>query len=142
MIQGRVTGLFSSRKRLSVVRVIGMHMIVPPEIHEEGNNCTILNSGPGGKSLAISKITADGTGLEFLRKDRKEKPYVLKIDHLDITDVGSGAPISYRATPTNTTSVGFQGPNLPSERTSPGGSGEPRRFPAHIRTTTSNWAIS
>jgi len=101
-IQGSVAGLFSSPKRLSAVRVVGMHMIVPSEMHEEGNNRVALNTGPGGKSLIISKITADGAVLEFIREDRKEKPYVLKIDRLGITDVGSGAPMSYRATLTNT----------------------------------------
>ena len=101
-IQGSITGLFSSPKRLAVVRVVGMHMIVPPELDEPDNNHVALNAGPGGKSLAISKITADGAVLEFVREDRQEKPYVLKIDRLGITDVGSGAPMSYRATLTNT----------------------------------------
>ena len=101
-IQGSFTGLFSSPKRLSAVRVAGMHMIVPPDLDEAGNHRVALNAGPSGKSLAISKITADGTVLEFIPKDRQEKPYVLKIDRLRITDVGSGAPMSYRATLTNT----------------------------------------
>jgi len=101
-IQGSFTGLFSSPKRLSEVRVVGMHVIVPPETHEGGNNRVALNTGPGGKSLVISKITADGAVLEFMREDRNGKPYVLTIDHLGITDVGSGAPMAYRAILTNT----------------------------------------
>jgi hypothetical protein len=101
-IQGNVAGLFSSPRRLSAVRVVGMHMIVPPEVDEGGNPRVALNAGPGGKSLAISKITADGAVLEFIRQDRNEKPYVLKIDRLGITNVGSGVPMSYRATLTNT----------------------------------------
>src|SRR5450432_220154 len=36
-IQGSFTGLFSSPRRLSAVRVVGMHMIVPAERHEQGN---------------------------------------------------------------------------------------------------------
>src|ERR1017187_10559492 len=101
-IQGTITGLFSSPKRLSAVRVVGMHMIVPPDTHEEGDNRVALNTGLGGKSLAISQITADGAILEFIREDRQEKPYVLKIDRLGITNVGSGAPMLYRATLSNT----------------------------------------
>jgi hypothetical protein len=31
VIQGSLTGLFSSPKRLSSVRVLGMHMIIPPK---------------------------------------------------------------------------------------------------------------
>jgi hypothetical protein len=101
-IQGTITGLFSSPKRLSAVRVVGMHMIVPPDTHEEGDNRVALNIRLGGKSLAISQITADGAILEFIREDRQEKPYVLKIDRLGITNVGSGAPMLYRATLSNT----------------------------------------
>src|ERR1700722_672328 len=63
-IEGSLTGLFSSPKRLSAVRVVGMHMIVPPEADEGGNPRVALNTGPGGKSLVISKITADGAVLE------------------------------------------------------------------------------
>src|ERR1019366_7363756 len=101
-IQGSFTGLFSSPKRLSAVRVVGMHVTVPPEKHEGGNNRVALNTGPGGNSLAISRITADGAVLEFMPEDPNGKPYVLKIDPLGITDVGSGTPMSYRATLTNT----------------------------------------
>jgi hypothetical protein len=101
-VEGNITGLFSSSKRLSAVRVVGMHMIVPPRTHEEPHEPVALNAGPGGKSLAISEIRADGAMLEFIREDRNDKPYVLKIDRLSIRDVGSGAPMSYRATLTNT----------------------------------------
>ena len=102
VIQGSFTGLFSTPKRLNAVRVVGMHMIIPPKAPDDGKNNVALNAGPGGKSLAISKITADGTVLEFIRENRDLKPYVLKIDRLGITEVGSGAPMFYRATLTNT----------------------------------------
>jgi hypothetical protein len=101
-IEGSIAGLIGSVKRLTVVRVTGMHMIVPPDNHEGGDNPVALNSGPGGKSVAISKITVNGAVLEFMKEDRKEKPYVLTIDGLEITEVGSGTPMSYRATLTNT----------------------------------------
>src|ERR1700684_383641 len=66
-IQGSVTALFSSPRRLSAVRVVGMHMIVPPEMDEGSDNRVALNAGPGGKSLALSKITDDGAVLELIR---------------------------------------------------------------------------
>jgi len=81
---------------------MGMGMLIPPRTPGEGAISVPLNSGPGGKSLAISKITADGEILEFLPEGRNKQPYVLRIDHLGITDVGSGAPMFYRATLTNT----------------------------------------
>jgi hypothetical protein len=101
-IEGSFAGLFGSTKRLSAVRVVGMHMIVPPDRHAQGNSVVALNTGPGGKGLAISKITADGALLEFMPEDRKEKPYVLRIDRVGITNVGAGEPMSYSATLTNT----------------------------------------
>ena len=101
VIRSSFTGMISSPTRLSLVRAIGTHMIVPAE-REEGGNPTLLNSGPGGKTLAISKITADGAVLEFVRKDRREQPYVLKIDRLAVTNVGFGKPMSYAATLINT----------------------------------------
>jgi hypothetical protein len=103
-IEGSFTGLFGSTKRLSAVRVVGMHMIVPAE-HEPGNPVA-LNAGPGGNSVAISKITADGAVLEFMPEDRNGKPYVLKVDRLGVTNVGAGTPMSYRAILTNTVPPG------------------------------------
>lgn len=102
VVQGSFTGMLTSPKRLSAVHIVGMRMLIPPRTPGEGTISVPLNSGPGGKSLAISKITADGAILEFLPEDRNKQPYVLRIDHLGITDVGSGAPMFYRATLTNT----------------------------------------
>jgi hypothetical protein len=103
VIQGSLTGMFTSPKRLAAVRVFGMRMQIPPKSPDgEGKNVVSLNAGPGGKSLAISKITADGSVLEFLPEQRGGKSYQLKIDRLGITNIGSGAPMSYHATLTNT----------------------------------------
>ena len=101
-ITGSFTGLFRSPKRLASVRVVGMHMIVPPKTGDSDTTSVFLNSGPGAKALAISRIVADGAVLEFLQQDRKEKPYVLKVDRLAITDVGAGTSMAYRAALTNT----------------------------------------
>jgi hypothetical protein len=102
VVQGSIAGMLTSPKRLSAVRVMGMHMVIPPKTPDEAPAIVPLNSGPGGKALAISKITADGVMLEFLPEDRGKKSYLLKIDRLGITDVGSGTSMSYRATLTNT----------------------------------------
>lgn len=100
IVQSSLTGLIGSPKRLSAVQLVGMHMIIPADAAQ--NEGTALNAGPGGKSLAISEITADGAVLEFIRKDRTEQPYVLQIVHLGIRDVGYDAPMSYDANLTNT----------------------------------------
>jgi hypothetical protein len=62
-IQGSFTGLFRSPKRVAAVRLVGLHMMVASKQPEEGPEHVALNAGPGGKSLAISKITADGAVL-------------------------------------------------------------------------------
>jgi hypothetical protein len=100
-VQGSLTGMFSSPKRLATVRVIGMRLRLAAKKPGTTVRLVPLNSGQGGKSLAISKITADGALLEFLKADGKT-PYRLSIDRLAITNVGSGQPMYYRATLTNT----------------------------------------
>jgi hypothetical protein len=105
-IQASFTGIFHSPKRLAAVRIVGMHMFVTSKQADEGPEYVELNAGPGGKSLAISTITADGTVLEFVRRSGDEAPYVLKIDKLALTEVGSGAPMQYRAELTNSVPPG------------------------------------
>ena len=102
VVQGSITGMLTSPKRLSAVRVVGMRMLIPPRTPDQAPAIVPLNSGAGGKALVISKITADGVMLEFLSEDRGKKSYFLKIDRLGVTDVGSGTRMSYRATLTNT----------------------------------------
>lgn len=101
-IQGSLTGLFRSPKRLAEVRIVGMHMIVASKQPDEGPEHVELNSGSGGSSLAISRIVADGALLEFVKRGSKDAPYVLKVDKLAVTEVGSGAPMLYRAELINT----------------------------------------
>jgi len=105
-VQGSFTGLFRSPKRLAAVRIVGMHMFVASKQPDEGPEHVDLNAGPGGKSLAISKITADGAVLEFVRRGSNEAPYILKIDKLALTEVGSGAPMHYRVELTNSVPPG------------------------------------
>jgi hypothetical protein len=102
VIRGSFTGLFSSPKRLSEVRVMGMHMFVPVKAEDTNSTSVLLNSGPGGKGIAISEIAVDNAVLEFVSEGRSKKPYVLKVDRLRVRNVGAGAPLSYSATLTNT----------------------------------------
>ncbi|MDR3701210.1 MAG: AsmA-like C-terminal region-containing protein [Candidatus Sulfopaludibacter sp.] len=101
VVQGSIAGMLTSPERLSAVHIEGMRMVIPPKTPDEALAPVPLNSGSGGKALAISKITADGVMLEFLPEDRSRKSYLLKIDRLGITDVGPGTSMSYRATLTN-----------------------------------------
>jgi hypothetical protein len=100
-IRASLTGLLGSPTRLSEVRLAGMHVIVAPKITGENRTSVLLNSGPGGKGLEISKITADGALLEFIHEDRKKRPYVLKVERLAVTNVGFGTPMFFRVTVRN-----------------------------------------
>jgi hypothetical protein len=104
VIRGSFLGLVSSPTRLADVRVVGMHMIVSPKATGEDQTSVLLNSGPGG--LEISRIVADGAVLEFLPEDRKNKPYVLRIERLAVNNVGSGTRMEYRTTVRNTVPPG------------------------------------
>jgi len=92
--------LLGSPTRLSEVRAAGMHMFVAAKVTGEDHTTVLLNSGPG-KRLEISKITADGTVLEFIHEDRKEPPFVLRVERLALTNVGFGTPAFFRATVRN-----------------------------------------
>jgi hypothetical protein len=100
VVQGSFTGMFTSPKRLARVKLVGMHLIIPPKnAHSKG---VALNSGSGGKGVAISRIEAGNVLLNFIREERGKPPYRLKVDSLAITDVNSGKPMSYQAVLTNT----------------------------------------
>ncbi|HEY2015405.1 MAG TPA: AsmA-like C-terminal region-containing protein [Bryobacteraceae bacterium] len=102
LVQGSLIGMFTSPKRLAQVKLVGMHMQIPPKGPHGENAGVALNTGSGGKALSISKIVADGTLLEFLPAETGKKPYQLRVDGLVITGVGSGQPMSYKAKLTNT----------------------------------------
>jgi hypothetical protein len=99
VIRGSLIGFLQSPQRLSAVKVVGMHLIIPPPKAADSSR-VLLNSGPG-TSLAISKIIADGALLEFMPNDDKDKPYLLKVEKLAVTDVGAGTRMSYRVTLNN-----------------------------------------
>lgn len=101
-VQGSILGMLTSPKRLAAVHITGMRMMIPPKTTGESPARVPLNAGPGGSAIAISKITAEDVELQFLSEDRTQKPYVLRVDRLGISNVGAGAPMLYRATLTNT----------------------------------------
>jgi hypothetical protein len=100
LVQGSLTGMITSPKRLAEVKAVGMHVQIPPKgAAEEGQSSLPLNSG--SKSLVISKIVADGAMLEFMPSKPGDKPYRLRVDGLILKDVGAGVPINYSLILTN-----------------------------------------
>jgi hypothetical protein len=100
MVHASLTGLFSKPKRLGEVKVVGMHVRIPPKDGKHGTAKFALDTG--GSSLAISKIVADGALLEFAGDKPGDEPYRLRIDALKLTGVGTGKPWTYSAILTNT----------------------------------------
>jgi hypothetical protein len=101
-IRSSLFGLFGRTKRISSVQISAMHMIVPPAEERSSGKPVYLNAGPGGTSLAISKITADSALLEFMRYPHDPSPYILRIVHLEVSGVGPRTAMDYRATLDNT----------------------------------------
>lgn len=105
VVQGTLTGMFTSPKRLAQVRLYGMRLRIPPKGKDgQRKNIIPLNSGNG--SLIISKIVADGALLEFVPSDPGGKPYKLLIDGLLLKDVGKDSAMQYSAVLTNTVPPG------------------------------------
>jgi hypothetical protein len=98
--------MFLSPKRLAEVKVVGMHVRIPPkDPHGGGNSSVALNSG--SDSLAISKVVADGALLEFLPSGPGEKPYRLRVDGLILKNIGDGVPMDYSLNLTNSEPPGL-----------------------------------
>jgi hypothetical protein len=104
LVQSSLTGmLFFAPKRLAQVKVVGMHVRIPGK-RKDGR---FTLGGQGGKSLSIGKIVADGAVLEFMPSEPGKKPFLLRIEDLEIRDVGAGMPMKYRANVRNSEPPGL-----------------------------------
>ena len=106
LVQGSLTGLFTSPKRLAEVKVVGMRVTIPPnKENDHGKSGMALDTGD--KPLEIAKVVADGALLEFLPSEPGKKPYTLRIDGLIVRNVGKGKPMDYSAIVTNSKPPGL-----------------------------------
>jgi hypothetical protein len=87
--------VFTLQKKLSLVRVMDMHVTVPPAQPGQPNPVMPLTYSKSAPAIRIDRIIADGAVLEFLSKTGK-KPYRLIIDKLGLDGVGNNVPMSYR----------------------------------------------
>ncbi len=107
VIAGSYSGLLTIQNRLSLVRIFGMHVTVPPK-QADGEPSPImpLNYSKSPSKMIIDKIIADGAELDFLSSDSGKKPFRLIIDKLALHDVGNNRPIPYRTIISNTVPPG------------------------------------
>jgi hypothetical protein len=87
--------VFTLQKKLSLVRVMDMHVTVPFTQPGQPNPVMPLTYSKSAPAIRIDRIIADGAVLDFLSKVGK-KPYRLNIDKLRLDGVGNNVPMSYR----------------------------------------------
>jgi hypothetical protein len=102
-LETSLAGLLASPKRIALIRVVGLHVVIPPTTNGGGGGKIRipLNSGSNG-AVVIAKIVADGALLKVLPKESTAKPYVLKVDRLALTNVGEKTRMAYAVTLVNT----------------------------------------
>lgn len=89
--------LLTLRSHLSLVRVFGMHVTVPPKPADGSPNPIMpLNYSDSASKLTIDRIVADGAELDFLPVHSQDKSFRLIIDKLALHDVGDNRPMRYR----------------------------------------------
>lgn len=83
------------QNRLSLVRIMDMHVTVPPSAPGQPNAVMPLTYSKSAPSIKIDLIIADGAILEFLSKTAN-KPYRLIIDKLRLGGIGNNLPMPYK----------------------------------------------
>jgi hypothetical protein len=98
VVEGNYPALLLFRRRLSDVKLIGMHLVVPAkEPPGEPSPVMPLTYSDSGNEIRIGTITADGAMLEFLSEQAGVQPLRLILRKLALHDVGGQTPLSYQA---------------------------------------------
>jgi hypothetical protein len=97
-VKGSYWGMLSLHKRLSSVRLYGMHLTVPPSDPNGGPNPVMpLTQSKSGASLIIGTVVADGAVLEFVQRAAGKPPVRIVVHKLSLDGVGNDRPLNYRA---------------------------------------------
>ncbi len=97
--EGSYARMLTFQKRLSLVRVDGMHVTVPPE-SKSGTASPVMpvTQAKRRRPMNIGTVIADGAVLDFLSSTPGQTPFHLIVNKLALDGVGSNQPLSYRAT--------------------------------------------
>jgi AsmA-like C-terminal region len=98
--------ILTLQHRLSLVRVFYMHVTVPPSIPGVPNPVMPLTYREAGPPLAIDRLIADGTVLDFLPQQQSKGTFRLLIDKLRVDGIADNKPMAYRTEISNTTPPG------------------------------------
>jgi hypothetical protein len=88
--------ILTLQERLSLVRVMDMHVTVPPAEPGQPNPVMPLTYSKSRPAIKVDTTIADGAILEYLSKTGKQ-PYRLTIDKLRLDGIGNNLPISYKS---------------------------------------------
>jgi hypothetical protein len=101
VVRTNYPALLTFRRRVDVVVVVGMRVLIPPKQPDGKSQPIPLTEGQSKTSFTIGRIVADDAVLDFMPAQPGKAPYRLKIQHLTLTNVGAGSPMSYRTTLVN-----------------------------------------
>ncbi len=105
-LHGSYWALLTAQYRLSLVKVIDMHVTVPPAlVHGKPDPIMPLNRTNSTRTLRIDKIIADGAVLDFMHEDGT-RPYRITVDKLAVYNVSNNSAISYKTLLTNSVPPG------------------------------------
>jgi hypothetical protein len=97
-VRGSYLGMITPHKRLSDVRVYGLHVTVPPPAPNGGPNPVMpLTKSGSGRSVIIGTVTLESTVLDFIQKTPGEPPVHVVVPRLTLDGVGNDQPLRYRA---------------------------------------------
>lgn len=103
IVRGTYWGLIPPRKHLSSVRVVGMHVTVPPsDTNGKPNPVMPLTHSTSGPAMVIGTVIADGAILDFMQRQAGKPLMRIVVNRLTLDGVGNDQPLSYHATIFNT----------------------------------------
>jgi len=99
IIESSYAGMFHFPALINKVRVVAMHVTVPPKGPDGKRSGSIpLTAGKSKSSVRIATLIADGAVLELLDDSPKSKPYRIEIRRLSLHDVAGQGPFSFDVT--------------------------------------------
>lgn len=99
IIEGSYARLFTVQRHMSLVRVEGMHVTVPPKGPNGAPSPVMpVTKNTSGRAMKIGTVIADGTVLDFLPSRPGKQVLHLVLNKLALDGVGDSHAISYRAT--------------------------------------------
>ncbi len=94
IVQSSWTGLL--RRRIAVIRVIGLRMTVPPA-DASGKSPVMPITDPNSKASTVDRIEANDAILEFLPKQPAGGHIMMRIHQIVLNHVNSSTPVSFQA---------------------------------------------